>query len=276
MKKQLQPTGISNQLTLYFVIIFAISISLFLLGSLAEDWLPELSIALNFSSLMVVAPISAALICIYKEKGISGVKNLLKKTHDFRKITRKIWYLPILFLMPAITLIDYWIMNRTKSTIPDQQIPLPTFLMFFLLFFVAAIGEEVGWQGFAYERLEKRYNALTSGLLLGIISAGWHLIPLIQLHNPPSWIFWQSINIFLTRIIVVWIFNNAGKSVFAAILYHTIYNLCTMLIPNYDPMIAGLTLMVFVIAIISMWGANTLSEFRYPRLGITSETGNTA
>ncbi|NIM46330.1 MAG: CPBP family intramembrane metalloprotease, partial [Nitrososphaeria archaeon] len=45
----------------------------------------------------------------------------------------------------------------------------------FLMFFILAIGEEVGWTGYAFERMEKRWNAFQASLILGIIWAAWHL-----------------------------------------------------------------------------------------------------
>ncbi len=35
------------------------------------------------------------------------------------------------------------------------------------------------------------------------------------------------------QIIMVWIFNNAGKSVFAIVIFHTMINISPYLIPKY-------------------------------------------
>ena len=56
-----------------------------------------------------------------------------------------------------------------------------------------------------------------------------------------------------TTLIMVWIFNNTGKSVFAMILFHTTINLSQFLIPNYglhcDPFIFCILLIITTTAI---------------------------
>jgi hypothetical protein len=42
-------------------------------------------------------------------------------------------------------------------------------------------------------------------------------------------------------VLIVWLYNNTGKSVFGAALYHAISNGCTILFHSYyDPRITGL------------------------------------
>ena len=40
-----------------------------------------------------------------------------------------------------------------------------------------------------------------------------------------SWTVWQSVGIVFLRIIMVWLFNNTGKGVFAVVLFHTMINI---------------------------------------------------
>jgi hypothetical protein len=42
----------------------------------------------------------AALILVYMENRSNGVKQLLKRAFDFKRIKRKIWYVPIFFMCP--------------------------------------------------------------------------------------------------------------------------------------------------------------------------------
>ncbi len=52
------------------------------------------------------------------------------------------------------------------------------------------LGEEAGWRGFALPRLQRRFDPVTSSLLLGFLWAGWHL-PLIvaRVYNVTWWQF---------------------------------------------------------------------------------------
>lgn len=47
-----------------------------------------------------------------------------------------------------------------------------------MLTFIAGLGEEPGWRGFALPRLQGRYAPVAATLILGLVWAGWHL-PLV-------------------------------------------------------------------------------------------------
>jgi membrane protease YdiL (CAAX protease family) len=52
------------------------------------------------------------------------------------------------------------------------------------MFFVAALGEELGWSGYAIDALQKKRSACQAAILLGVIGAAWHLVPLAQASEP--------------------------------------------------------------------------------------------
>jgi hypothetical protein len=72
------------------------------MGAMGEQKLP-LPFNLPVGALVLVCPMIAALILVYRENGSDGVKQLLKRAFDFKRIKGKIWYVPIFFLMPGIT-----------------------------------------------------------------------------------------------------------------------------------------------------------------------------
>ena len=53
------------------------------------------------SALMLLCPVTAAVIFVYRENRAEGVAELLKRSFDSRRIRNKIWYAPILLLMPG-------------------------------------------------------------------------------------------------------------------------------------------------------------------------------
>src|SRR5262245_24409880 len=71
----------------------------------------------------------------------------------------------------------------------------------FLALFVAALGEELGWSGYAIDRMQARWNALAASLLLGLLWAAWHWVPLIQAHRPAAWIAWWSLYTVALRVV---------------------------------------------------------------------------
>jgi membrane protease YdiL (CAAX protease family) len=137
----------------------------------------------------VGAPLIAALILVYREEGGGGgVKRLLSRVFDLRRIRKGIWYVPIIFLMPLIYLLTYGVVRLMGLPLPDEPyFPFLLVPLLFALFFILAIGEQVGWTGYATDPLQDRWSALTTGIILGLVTAIWHLVPLIQMGRAPIW-----------------------------------------------------------------------------------------
>jgi hypothetical protein len=86
----------------FFLLVFAMSASVWGIGPVAERFLAkDMPIDVPLSSLMFFCPITAALILVQRENGWDGVKELVQRSFDLRRIKRKTWYVPILFLMPT-------------------------------------------------------------------------------------------------------------------------------------------------------------------------------
>jgi membrane protease YdiL (CAAX protease family) len=62
-------------------------------------------------------------------------------------------------------------MRLMELPLPDPQIPLLIAPVFFFMFFMGAIGEELGWMGYAIEPLQNRWGALKASIILGFIWA---------------------------------------------------------------------------------------------------------
>jgi hypothetical protein len=247
-----------------------------LLGALTTDTLPREATNLPISSLMIFSPITAALILVYRENGSAGVKQLLKKSFDSRGIKRKIWYFPILMLTPAVMILVNWLEFGILSPSVNPGYPVIMSLVSCLLFFIAAIFEEVGWQGYAFEPMQDRWNALVASIILGAVWAIWHLVPFLQMGQSADWIIWQSLNMVATRILIVWIYNNNQKSILGAILFHAIYNISTLLFQDfdliYDPMWTTINLIGIASFVAFLWGPKTLSRFQFKRRGTWSKS----
>ena len=104
---------------------------------------------------------------------------------------------------------------------------LPTLLIYvvYMMIFVA-LGEEVGWRGYALPALQARYSALIASLILGVMWALWHL-PVF--FNPDT--SYSDLPFFLfvaflvpVAILMTWLFNSTAGSVFMAMLFHAVMN----------------------------------------------------
>ena len=224
----------------FFLLVLALSVPFWIAGALTPlELLPGLPLAAT----MAFCPAVAACILEYRERGAAAAIALLRRSGDYRRIERKIWYLPMLLLMPAVMLATYGIMRSMRRPLPAPHIPLLAAPPLLLAFLVAALGEELGWSGYATDRMQAREGALRTGVLLGIAWAAWHLVPLLEAHRPPDWIAGWSLGTIANRVIIVRLYDGAGRSVFAAAVYHAMSNVTWQLFPNggshYDPRVSG-------------------------------------
>lgn len=251
----------------YFLLVFVLAVPFWLFGG---GKLP-LPIDLPVSALGTFVPVTAASILSYRQDGFNGIKQLLKKALDYKKIKNKSWYLPALFLMPLIYFLSYVVMRLAGLPLPDPiNIPLLMAPVLFLMFFIGDAGEELGWTGYAIDPMQNRWGAFKASLILGVVWAIWHAIPFVQTGNPVNWVVWQSLFTVAARIVIVWIYNNTGKSVLAAILVHVMSNVSWSLFPNYgshyDPFVTGLIIWLIAAIVIFAWGPKTLARYRHARV----------
>lgn len=252
----------------FFLIVFALSIPLSLAGTvIGLELLPGLPVS---SVVVTFCPLIAALILVYREDKLEGVTELLKRAFDYKRIKAKVWYVPIVLLMPCVMALSYVLMRWTGSPIPVPQFTLWAPLVMFVAFFIAALGEELGWMGYAIEPMQDdRLNALQASILLGVAWAAWHIIPVVQAQRSPEWIAWQCLFWVASRVIFVWLFNNTRKSVFAAAVYHAMLNLTWQLYPingsYYDPRLTGIIVTSVAIIVTVLWGPRTLAQYRFAK-----------
>jgi len=216
---------------------------------------------------MAVCPFVAALILANKEEKSYGIKKLVKTTFDYKKIKKKIWYVPIILLMPAVMLLSYGVMRFMARPLPERNIQLFAIPILFALFFIGALCEEIGWMGYAIDPMQDRLGALAASLIMGAIWGIWHVVPYIQANHTLEWIVWQCIFSAAARVLIVWLYNSNGKSVFSSILFHTMINLSFSLFPNYgshyDPAVTGIITAIVAVFAIFLWGPKSTSQHRH-------------
>jgi membrane protease YdiL (CAAX protease family) len=251
----------------FIAFVYVLSIPFWLIGWLTESATKSTKVNIPTSALMAACPIIAALIFTYREKRRDGTKRLLARIFDFKRINRKAWYAPIILLMPVVSILAYAVMRIAGLPLPrDIYLPFQLLPVFIVVFFAGAIGEEVGWSGYVTGPLQERLGALGGSLTLGTAWAAWHVVPYLQAHNSITWIAWQCLATVGLRVLIVWIFNNTSSSVFAAIAFHTMVNVCDFMFPNYgshyDPEVFAIIVAATVIIVVACWGPGTLAGYR--------------
>lgn len=125
---------------------------------------------------------------------------------------------------------------------------------------ISGLGEETGWRGFALPRLQARHSARDASLILGLLWAGWHA---------PAFFYNYELSLFSVLAFVVgivagamvltWLYNSAGGSVFATILWHGTYN---AVVAGSEGAVAGAITGAVILAfilIVRRYGPETLS-----------------
>ena len=230
---------------------------------------------INFGAFI---PMLVALILVYREDGTAGMVELLKRTFDFKRIKSRIWYLPIFLIIPFTVMVLYGL--ALLFGLPVSSPYLSSWLPFLsAILFVAAIGEELGLMGYVVEPMQDRFGALTANIFLGIIQASYHILLFSSSGMSADWIIWQLIYIAATRVLYAWIYNNTGKSIFAVVLMHSLFNLVWFLFPRntawvtlarpvfYNPTDLALITIVLATIVAFLWGSKTMAQFRFARSG---------
>jgi membrane protease YdiL (CAAX protease family) len=207
---------------------------------------------------------------LIRDDAPGGRTRLLKRLVDYKSIRPKIWYLPVLLLAPLMLAATYWIMRLTGRPMPTPDIPILWAIGFFVLFFVGAAAEEAGWSGYVTDPVQRRWGALGAGLIIGFIWGLWHAVGwYILTRHDLTWTAGQGISTIALPVLIVWLYNNTGRSVFAAVICHDTANVSEFLFPNfgspYDPVLFGLVAAIVATTVTVLGGPRTLADYRHQR-----------
>ncbi len=250
----------------FFLLVFTLTIPFWLLSTMVKieglpDNLPITDVGATF------VPLIAAAILIYRKEKFAGVVKLLKRIFDYRRIRNKAWYIPVIFLMPILYFLTYWVMRLFGIPLPAEwSFPLLAPLLF-LAFFVAAAGEELGYMGYAIDPMQERWGALGASLIMGSIWAIWHFPSMVQIGQSPVLMAWGVLATVGFRILYVWLYNNTNKCVFAVIFFHAMSNTGRSLFPGgrsyfelSDAAVGYSIIAITAVIVTFLWGAKTLDN----------------
>ena len=242
----------------FFALFLLLSVPFWVMGALSPRFLPAwIPINLPTAALMTFNPALAALVLAGREEGWAGVSALLRRLLDgWRRPGAAAWWVAFLY-MPVVMALNYgWVVAQGRQ--PQPAIVEITLLpVLFAMFLVGAVGEELGWQGYAYDRLEARWGVAPAALGLGVFWALIHVWPLFQAERAPLWILWHCLGQVFMRVIIVWLYRLSGRSLPAVIVFHAMINVAEYLIPNYgssyDPVVVTSLMGLTVVAIAFSW-----------------------
>lgn len=244
-------------------------------------WAPSLQSPLN--ALTVWAPGLAAIFVLLHESGASGVKELFGRLRLWKVGVG--WYIVALCLEPARWLAALGLdraLGRSYELGPGllhdafgaaSVYMIPVAVVFTL---PNALGEELGWRGFALPRFQAKRGALVATLGIGLFWGFWHI---------PAWIAWGSaelswfpiglmvVSTLPAAVVFTWLFNRTGGSLWVPIVYHaSIANKGYFLsdLPTYTE-----TALLWLIAAVLVIGGWLAPPRREESEGMGSESSST-
>jgi uncharacterized protein len=176
------------------------------------------------------SPAIAALIMAAVGGGASGFRDLVSRLFVWRTGIK--WYLVALLAPFALELMAIPFQHLLGSPASPfdaagwlRTLPALFLVLLFLLFM--AVGEELGWRGFALPGLQARYGPIRATLILGLLWGLWHL-PLFYIPGTIQYGLPAPGYVIATMgyaFIYTCIFNGTKGSVLLTSLYHAASNL---------------------------------------------------
>lgn len=173
-----------------------------------------------------------------------GQSDYWKRIFDHKRISGK-WYLATILLIPTIGILSA-ILSGYWQFISFANVT-PSLLLTAIVIPFVPLAEELGWRGYALDRLQEKYSALTSSIILGLAWGFWHLPAFflpgggLSVMKFGTLAFWEYMGgLTALSICMTWIYNNTNRSTLSAILFHSVLELCADmgLIPWSSPELA--------------------------------------
>jgi membrane protease YdiL (CAAX protease family) len=260
----------NHQLISFFFVTFLIMYSVLFTVAFVNPagWFKPWSLAWFLS---IFSPTFGSLIVSAIIGGWDEVKRLLSGLFRWNVGVR--WYVATLFLFwgPLLIGLIYVTMGNPYPGInPELTWGILAGQLFFNIF-SGPVSEELGWRGFALPRLQQKFNALVSSLILGTMWALWHLPLFFIPGSDQSQIFFPIylvLNIAFATY-MTWLYNNTKGSVLIAILAHFCINISMAtivdrlrLMPsnNFYQMTAGPLLVLTLVLIVIIFGPRHFSR----------------
>jgi uncharacterized protein len=169
-------------------------------------------------------PSLLAIFLTWKEAGVSGLRKLSQRILQFKLGLR--WYVFIFLIVIAGTAGQLTI-NKLLGNTFNGYLFRAQLRSFVPLLIIGPLSEEIGWRGDALERLQTRWNALTSSLIVGFVWALWHLALFMMVgtsqHESGVLFIDFLIKLMASAILCTWLYNNAKKSLWSRVLLHWLY-----------------------------------------------------
>ena len=216
--------------------------------------------------LFMIPGLFAPFIAVLVMEGGGKNKELRKDFWDRLSLKKiKLSYLPaILLIMPvalflatALSLLFGQSANQFNLS-SDFKIMDGAVLLSVLILFLAPMLEELGWRGYGVDSLRSKFNLFKTTMLFAVIWGLWHL-PLFFINGYYQHELWNTsivyvINFFaqvlVATILMNWVYYKNNRSITAAILFHFMFNLFSVLFQTEQFTKCIITIILLLISIV--------------------------
>ncbi len=248
----------ARRLVVFFLIAFGFTWFFWMPDALSKMGVIPSSLLTDLGFLGAFGPLVSATIVTAVYEGRKGLVALFIKAFDYHFDKR--WWFAVVLLLPFLVVVSFVVAVVLDGVVPFSEVfsnPLIVFPAFFsVLFLSGPFEEEFGWRGYALPRLQAKYSAVLSSVVLGVIWGAWH-IP--QFLIPGNGMFYKTpfltfmLTIVAATILFTWVYNSTNGSLLAMLLMHTAFNLSMFTFPVLDTSYGYVFVLVaFVVAAVSV------------------------
>jgi uncharacterized protein len=169
-------------------------------------------------------PSLVAVFLTWKQEGRVGLRRLGRRIVQFKIGWR--WYLAAATMVVLATLGQLFIISLLGKTF-DLTLFAAQLASFLPLLILGPLSEELGWRGYALDRLQTKWNALTSALIVGLGWGLWHgpLFAMVGTSQHELAIPFAGfvVGVMAVSVLFTWLHNNTAGSIWTAIFFHWLY-----------------------------------------------------
>ncbi len=207
----------------------------------------------------------------YLTYGKKGWRDYWRRLVDVKRVSPGWWavtvLLPVFYILFALlgSALAGLEIPMFDVTNPLNIFPLAIFIMLY-----GPLPEELGWVGYELDRLQARYSALNSSLILGFFWLLWHL-PLFFIAGSyqSSEVVFGSLRFWLTfcpgiislQILQTWIYNNTNRSTLTAVIIHFMVNFTgeLLVLTTAHEYFRTAAAVLITVGVVAIWGPKNLT-----------------